>query len=324
MVAYLFVFVFIFLLPTCLWAHELRPASLHIMETGDDHFDVSWKVPARGNEKLALLPMLNGKTIFKTESARFLNGAYTENGSFTQPGGLMGSVISIEGLNATFTDVLLRLELKNGTVISTRLSPEEPVYRFDKEDTGWGLVKVYTYLGIQHILYGIDHLLFVACIVLIAGFRRKLIWAITGFSIAHSITLGLASLEVLSLPIPAVEAVIALSIVFMAWEIIRNDHDSLTFSHPVLVSAGFGLLHGFGFAAVLAQIGLPKSEGLLALLCFNVGVEIGQLMFIAALWIGFLVISRITSFPRAKLKRGAIYAIGGTASFWVIERVAMF
>ena len=267
--------------PDLLLAHEMRPAALNIKESGEGVYQVSWKVPARGEERLSLEPMLDGKPIFEVQAARFLNGAYIENGELRRPLGLMGSVIAINGLSATFTDVLLRLENLDGSVISQRLSPEAPIYQFESASGSWSVVQTYTYLGVQHILSGIDHLLFVLCVVYIAGFHRRLAWAITGFSVAHSLTLGLAALEWVQLPIPVIEAVIALSIVFMAREIAKHRHDTLTYRYPILVSTGFGLLHGFGFASVLTSIGLPKGESLLALLCFNVGVELVQLLFIA-------------------------------------------
>lgn len=316
-------------LPFMVSAHEIRPAALQIEEVRTGYFQFSWKVPARGNERLSLQPTLNGEPVFQAQSSRFSKGAYIENGKFERPGGLLGGRIEIEGLNSTFTDVLLRLESLDGSVISTRLSPENPIYELQAQETGWSLVKTYTVLGIEHILLGIDHLLFVACIVLIAGFCRRLVWAITGFSIAHSITLGLAALEVIRLPVPAVEAVIALSIVFMAWEIARRHtgtlrHETLTYRYPILVSAGFGLLHGFGFAAVLADIGLPKNESLLALLCFNLGVEIGQLLFIAGLFLGFILIRKLRFLPFSELKQILTYCIGGLATMWVIERALLF
>lgn len=319
------------LLILCLWvpailmAHEMRPAALHITEVSTDNFQVSWKVPARGgNERLSLQPMLDGEPVFEVQSARFLNGAYIENGTLNRSGGLMGSTLMIAGLNSTFTDVLLRLENLDGSSVNARLSPENPVYQFQVQASGWSLVSTYTHLGIQHILLGIDHLLFVMCIVLIAGFCRRLIWAITGFSVAHSVTLGLAALDIVVLPVPVIEAVIALSIVFMAWEIVRRNTTTLTYRHPVFVSAGFGLLHGFGFAAVLTEIGLPKGESLLALLCFNIGVEIGQLLFIMALLLGFNVIKKLRFLPLDVLKQVITYAIGSLATLWVIERVLLF
>jgi len=311
-------------LPMLVFAHEMRPAALHIKEVNAGSFQVIWKVPARSNTRLSLQPTLDGEPLFKVQTGYFMKGAYIEQGSFERPQGLMGSQLIIHGLDSTFTDVMLRLENLDGSVLIARFSPENPVYDFQTQATGWGLVQTYTHLGIQHILIGIDHLLFVACFVLIAGFSRRLIWAITGFSAAHSLTLGLAALDIVRLPIPAVEAVIALSIVFMAWEIARRKPHTLTYRYPIVVSASFGLLHGFGFAAVLAEIGLPKNEGLLALLCFNIGVEIGQLLFIAALFVIFVLISKLRFLPFTALKQLGTYCIGGFATLWLIERVLAF
>lgn len=317
-------FLLLLWLPVSVSAHEIRPAALHIKEISQGEFQANWKVPARNDTRLSLQPLLNGEPLFAVQTGYFMQGAYIEQGKFTHPDGLMGSQIAIQGLDSTFTDVMLRLESLDGSVLTARLSPENPVYDFAEDASGWGLVTTYTNLGIQHILLGVDHLLFVACFVLIAGFSRRLVWAITGFSIAHSVTLGLAALEIVQLPVPAVEAVIALSILFMAWEIARGRTDTLTYRYPIVVSASFGLLHGFGFAAVLAEIGLPKNEGLLALLCFNVGVEIGQLLFIAALFLSVILVRQLRFVRLHWLKQVATYGIGGFASLWLIERVLAF
>ena len=305
-------------------AHEIRPASLQIQETAIGEYKASWKVPARNNTRLALHPMLDGEPLFEVQYTRFANGAFIETGAFSQPEGLGGRTLNIEGLTSTFTDVLLRLVLLDGSVMSVRLSPETPVYQFEEQITGSGVMMTYIELGVRHILFGIDHLLFVVCIMLIAGFTRKLVWAITGFSIAHSITLGVAALEIVVLPVPLIEAVIALSIVFMAAEILRGNTTTITHQYPVTVSLGFGLLHGFGFAAVLGEIGLPRGESLLALICFNIGVELGQLLFVAALFVTFQLVVKRLNLPLQSAKTLITYAMGGIASFWVFQRVALF
>jgi hypothetical protein len=193
-------------------------------------------------------------------------------------------------------------------------------------------------LGVQHILEGVDHLLFVGCLLLVAGMGRKLVITITGFTLAHSVTLALATLDIVRIPVPPVEAVIALSIVFLAREIARPGRDSLTYRYPVAVSMSFGLLHGFGFAAVLGEIGLPASDVPIALLCFNVGVELGQLLFIGILLLPVLVWRRLRprpqeeeTSPSAKPGRTwraveilSAYAIGTVAAWWTLERVWSF
>jgi hydrogenase/urease accessory protein HupE len=191
----------------------------------------------------------------------------------------------------------------------------------------------YLSLGVQHILEGYDHLLFLVCLLLIAGTGRRIVITVTGFTIAHSITLVLSTLGVVRVPVPPVEAAIALSIVFLAVEIVRGNRDALTYRYPIAVASAFGLLHGFGFAAVLGETGLPQTEIPTALLFFNVGVEIGQLLFIGAV-IGVYQLVRVTGTAMLDrdfsldalrpLQTPAAYAVGILASFWLVERVASF
>ena len=190
----------------------------------------------------------------------------------------------------------------------------------------------YSILGMEHIWAGIDHLLFLICLIIITGFSKKLFITITGFTLAHSITLVLSALKIVQLPIPPIEATIALSIVFLCYEIIHHheEKDSLTYRYPILVASSFGLLHGFGFAAVLGEIGLPAKHNLEALLFFNIGVEIGQVIFITML---FLIISiaaklgkRLLSVDTRKQVLGlglklAIYCVGILAAYWMFDRI---
>jgi hydrogenase/urease accessory protein HupE len=191
----------------------------------------------------------------------------------------------------------------------------------------------YLMLGVRHILEGYDHLLFLACLLLIAGTGRRIFITITGFTLAHSITLVLSALGVLRVPIPPVEAAIAFSIVFLAVEIVRGNERSLTYRHPIVVSSSFGLLHGLGFAAVLAEAGLPQIEIPAALLSFNLGVELGQVLFV----VGIVVLFQLLRLAARALGKGdlavstlrpleapAAYAVGILACFWMIQRVATF
>jgi len=188
----------------------------------------------------------------------------------------------------------------------------------------------YIELGFEHILIGLDHLLFVACLVYISGSRKKLFFTITGFTLAHSITLFLSASNIVTIPIAPVEAVIALSIIFLAWEIAKNRQQSLSLRYPVLVSSSFGLLHGFGFAAVLSDIGLPETERLMALLSFNIGVELGQLAFVLALFILVKLASWLYLWMQDKpltlpmLRLPISYLCGITATFWFIQRLTAF
>jgi hydrogenase/urease accessory protein HupE len=188
-------------------------------------------------------------------------------------------------------------------------------------------------LGVRHILEGYDHLLFLMCLMLIARTGRRILITITGFTIAHSITLALSALGVVRVPIPAVEAAIALSIVFLAVEIVRGDPNSLTYRYPIAVSSSFGLLHGFGFAAVLGETGLPQTEIPAALLFFNLGVELGQIIFLLAVIAAYQLV-RFAGRALANydlsidalrpLQTPAAYAVGILGSFWMIQRVATF
>ena len=192
------------------------------------------------------------------------------------------------------------------------------------------VIRQYTQLGIQHIWAGTDHLLFILCLIFVAGIGSKLWWTITGFTLTHSITLGLSAMNIIDISVGAVEACIALSILFLATEIAKfhTNRQSLTYRYPVVVSSIFGLLHGMGFAAVLSEIGLPQSSKITALLFFNIGVEIGQILFI----IGLLVIAFLAKkillphiHHRAEVSSIAlkigIYAIGSLAAFWLFTRM---
>ena len=181
----------------------------------------------------------------------------------------------------------------------------------------------YTRLGIEHIWTGFDHLLFVLCLIWIAGTWRRILITITGFTLAHSITLALAALEIVRLPVPPIEAVIALSVMFLAVEITRGRRNNLTWNYPVAVSSSFGLLHGLGFAAVLNEIGLPRTELLTGLVCFNIGVEVGQVLFALGV---VLVLQLVNQWARfAVVGQTAVgYFVGGIATYWFFERTTGF
>lgn len=315
-----------------LHAHEARPAYLELTEVDAETVEVLWKVPARGaDERLSLnLRWPEGTTFVVPPSAAIINAAYVERSTLRRAGGFDDEEIYIEGLSRTLTDALFRFQRLSGATQTSRLSPDAPSVLIEAEPSSFQVSWTYTVLGVQHILEGIDHLLFVACLFIVAGMTRKLIITITGFTLAHSVTLAAATLDIVRLPIPPVEAVIALSIVFLAREIAGHKEDSLTYRFPVAVSLSFGLLHGFGFAAVLSEVGLPAVDVPLALLFFNVGVEVGQLMFIGVLVVFVVLWKRITAswqeHPQARRRSEqlAAYAIGTVASWWTIERVASF
>ena len=314
-------------------ADVYRPAYLELRQTADENFDVLWKVPARGvDQRLGLY--LNFPEDVKTIGGirtTFVGSAFIETSTITRRGGLAGAEINIEGLNRVSTEVLVRIERLDGSTEIARLTPASPSFVVSRAPEFWDVAKTYVVFGMQHIWQGTDHLLFVACLILIAGSWRRILVTITGFTIAHSVTLTLAALELVRIPVPPVEAVIALSIVFLAREIALDRRDTLTWRYPIAVSGSFGLLHGFGFASALAEIGLPQSEIPAALLSFNIGVEIGQIVFVAGV-IGVFWITReaLKKFSLDRINRSNLiqkpvaYAIGSVTMLWTIERVSAF
>lgn len=240
--------------------------------------------------------------------------------------GLVGNSIQIAGLEATLTDVLARVAFASGVTHTQILRPNATGFVVKGAPSKWSVARDYTRLGIEHILGGIDHLLFVLALLIIVEGTRRLIATITAFTVAHSVTLAAATLGWVQVPQKPVEAVIALSIVFVAGEILhaRAGRESITKRWPWLVAFAFGLLHGFGFASALAEVGLPQKEIPLALLTFNIGVEAGQILFVIAV-LGLLHMMKrvIKTEPRWAVPV-TIYGIGGIAAFWVIERVNGF
>jgi hydrogenase/urease accessory protein HupE len=316
------------LLPALSNAHEMRPGYLEIRETATDTYDVLWKVPALGDDmRLGLYLRFEDDVRNVTEPVSgFIGSAHTQRMRIQRENGLIGTTITIDGLDATYTDVLLRLERANGVEITHRLTPTSPSYVVQAEPGHGQIALTYIMLGVEHILLGIDHLLFVLALLMIVANFKKLVATITAFTVAHSITLALAALGFVSMPGPPVEAIIALSIVFVAAEIVRGRQGIavLTARVPWIVAFTFGLLHGFGFAGALSEIGLPQSAIPLALFSFNVGVEIGQLLFVSGVVVLYSIGKRIQPVPPAWAWRVPTYTIGGVAAFWTIDRIAGF
>ncbi len=242
----------------------------------------------------------------------------------TGPQGLEGWEVTVHGLSATMVDVLVRIALADGRVVSRLLRPDAPSFVFGAEDNG-PAVSEYFVLGVEHILFGIDHLLFVLALVLIVRGVGLLVKTITAFTIAHSITLALATLGYVNMPSAPVEAIIALSIVFVAAEIVRSrrGQSGLTERAPWIVAFTFGLLHGFGFAGALSEVGLPQNDIPMALLLFNVGVEAGQLAFVAVALAIIALVRKIRLPAPEWVPLLPPYAIGSVAMFWVIQRIGI-
>ena len=320
--------IFLFWLTGLSVADEIRPGYLEIKESTHHIFSVVWKVPAKGNKKLGLDAQLPVNCKNKTPpNAQLINGAYIQRWLVACDGGLVDQSITIAGLESTSTDVLLRLEFIDGTSQSALLTPTEYSFRIPARASSLQVIGTYTWLGIEHILLGVDHLLFVFALLLIVNSKRQLLWTITAFTLAHSLTLAGATLGFIHVPQQPVEAVIALSILFLAMEIVhgKRGHPGAAARWPWLVAFIFGLLHGFGFAGALAEVGLPQQAIPLALVFFNVGVELGQVIFVVAvLSLGWL----LHQLKHPKLlgwaETAAVYSIGGLASFWLFERISAF
>ncbi|HVR29957.1 MAG TPA: HupE/UreJ family protein [Thermoanaerobaculia bacterium] len=316
-------------------AHEVRPGYLSIGEREDGRFDVLFKVPASVEARLALEARLPAACRELSHPARLwehVTGATIERWLVDcGEEGLEAGEIAIGRLELTLTDVLLRVEWRDGSRFSALLRPEAPAARAVRDAASSVPVAGFLRLGIEHILLGIDHLLFVLCLVLLVEGTRRLLLTITAFTLAHSVTLALATLGVVHVPSGPVEATIALSIVFLALELVRRrrgGEESLTARRPWLVAFAFGLLHGLGFAGALSEIGLPEGDIPLALFLFNVGVEVGQVAFVAvalaALAAGRAAARRVGAAQAARRWMPLVpaYAIGSVAAAWLLERVA--
>ena len=316
-------------------AHEGRPLFVEINEKEAGLFELQYKIPPT-------IPEFNLPEISLPESFEAIDkltiyqtsGGFIKKQNFKSVSALNGGDIQIQYpvMNPSVS-CIMKITLLNGQKFNKLLGPDELLWTVPEEESWAGVARQYTQLGIQHILEGWDHLLFLICLMLVAGIGKKLWITITGFTIAHSITLALSALNVVRLPIPPVEAVIALSVVYLAVEIALQKKDSLTYRYPITVSSSFGLLHGFGFAAVLAEIGLPQLEIVTSLLFFNVGVELGQIIFVVGILLLWILIRKLfidknlvarLQFNRIKLERLAAYFCGSIASFWMIERLYGF
>jgi hydrogenase/urease accessory protein HupE len=308
-------------------ADVFRPAYLELRETGENTYDVMWKVPAQGEARLAInVAFPQGTRQVRAPQGYFNDGSFVERWKIERPGGLAGTTLRIEGIAAWVTDVIVRIERRDGASQVERLLPERPEFTVRAATSVGEVAWSYLVLGVQHILGGVDHLLFVLALLLIVRGGKRIFLTITAFTIAHSVTLVSATLGWVHVPGPPVEATIALSIVFVAAEVLHGQHGSpgLTARAPWVVAFTFGLLHGFGFAGALAEVGLPQKAIPVALLMFNVGVEIGQLLFVAFVLVVRAGLMRLPARAPARATQAAPYAIGTIAMYWVFERVAAF
>jgi HupE / UreJ protein len=309
-------------------AHEVRPAYLQLHQTGATTYDVFWKVPAVGDTmRLSLYVHLPQTCSNLTQPHGFFaNSAYTEQWNVACQGGLAGSTVRIDGLTATLTDALVRIERLDGSTQVTRITSSSPTFVVEATPRRFEVARTYLLLGIEHILTGVDHLLFVSGLLLLVNGVRRLLLTVSAFTLSHTVTLTLATLGFVNVPPAPVEAVIALSILFVAYEVLRKNENpsGLAQRKPWLVAFSFGLLHGLGFAGGLSAAGLPAGHIPLALGFFSAGVEVGHFSFVgAAILIIAAFRSRMSRLPSWSW-RIAPYAIGSFASYWLIARLAAF
>ncbi|MCR9277327.1 MAG: HupE/UreJ family protein [Pseudomonadaceae bacterium] len=301
-------------------AHEVRPAYLELTEIENGVFDVLWKQPVLSDRRLPLEPRFpENCEVTQRSPSEHTGDALIDQIRLACD--LTTGEIGIDGLAQTLTDVLLRMRYFNGDELTVVLRPDSPSFELASDAPG---ATAYLWLGVEHLVFGIDHVLFVLALLLLIRAFKPLVLTITAFTIAHSITLALTVLGVVTLPSLPVEACIALSILFVAREIIVDNPDTLARRKPWLIAFLFGLLHGFGFAGALAEIGLPDNALALALLLFNVGIELGQLAVIAAAFLLVSIARRLLpDFQHGPLLQSAAsWSLGIVAGMWFVERLA--
>jgi len=308
-------------------AHEIRPGYLELRETDPSTYALLWKRPVGGEIEIKIAPVIPDGCAMATSPERPLltPGAVLVRGTLRCDGGLAGKSLRVDGLETTVTDVLVRIQHADGRLESHLLKPTSPSVTLGARTSIWQRSASYLRLGGEHILLGVDHLLFVLGLLLIVVDRRMLVKTITAFTVAHSITLAIATLGYASAPLLPLNAAIALSILFLGPEVVRRERGetSLTIRRPWIVAFAFGLLHGFGFASGLTATGLPATEIPLALLLFNLGVEIGQIFFV------FLMLMLARSFRKLEIvwprpvEALPGYAVGSLGAYWTIQRTLM-
>lgn len=310
-----------------LHAHESRPAYLEVKETAAGQYSLLWRTPLLSGMRLPVeLEFPDDVRNLKSPATQeLIDSVLTRCWIEAGPNGLGGKRISFPGLQGTITDVLVRVELLDGRSWTAIVHPSQPWVEITAAQTRLEVMGAFVVQGIRHILFGADHLLFVLGLLLIVKDRWMLLKTITAFTIAHSITLAIATLGYAEAPMLPLNAAIALSILFLGPEIVRSwrGETSFTIRHPWVVAFAFGLLHGFGFASALTSAGLPKADLPIALLSFNGGVEIGQLSFVALV----LLLERAFRILEVRWPRWAEalpgYTVGSLGAFWTVQRLAI-
>ena len=306
-------------------AHRFAPSLLKIQETTPNTFTVVWKTPIQTTSSIPLVPSWPQACAVQTASPAQVEGtgkvstfqlACAELGE----AGLVGSTVGIEGLGANQASAMVMISLQDGRQYQEVLNAEQPAFVVPEEPGAGEVMSDYTFLGVEHIWGGIDHLLFVFGLLLLVGGGARLLWTITAFTVGHSITLSLVTLGYFDYPVALVEFTIALSIFVLAVELTRRERNDLLWRHPWWLAGGFGLLHGMGFAGALAETGLPQDNVPLALLFFNVGIELGQIAFIFAILALWWLLKKPLAPMQERLLPVPVYILGALSAMWCIER----
>lgn len=302
-------------------AHEVRPAYLSLTETNPAEFSVVWKQPVLDGKRLTIKPTFPQECIQTAPIATRKGATITERSKLNCP--LTEGEITLAGLERTLTDVFAEINYLSGETRTALVKPSNP--RIALGGKASSPAKHYLWIGVEHIIYGWDHLLFVIGLTLLVA-RRQILGVATAFTLAHSITLALAAFGLLNIPIRPVEILIAASIVLLGVEVIRKHrgHKTLAAKRPYLISFIIGLIHGCGFASALSEIGLPKGTEILALLLFNLGVELGQFAVVGFTIVGLIAIAKLWNKTLRTTETLLTYGLASIAMFWVIQRMSYY
>lgn len=306
-------------------AHRFAPSLLKVNEIAPLEYNMVWKTPAQGVSKVPLRPLWPETCEVKNASAPQLEGTgVVTSWQLACPDlgvdGLVGETLGVSGLGSNQASAMLMVNLLDGRQYQQVLNAEQPSFVVPIEPSAGTVMSDYALLGMEHIWGGIDHLLFVFGLLLLVGGGKRLLWTITAFTVGHSITLSLVTLGYFDYPVALVEFAIALSIFVLAVELTRTEKHDVLWRNPWWLAGGFGLLHGMGFAGALAETGLPQDNVPLALLFFNVGIEIGQIAFILVVLAIWFVIRKPLAPWQDRLLPVPVYVLGALSVMWCIER----
>ena len=306
-------------------AHRFAPSLLKVNEIGPGQYHMVWKTPVQGTSNVPLKPSWPASCEVTQASPPQTEGTGRVSSwqlacSDLGPQGMVGQTLGVDGLAPNQASAMVMVSLQDGRQYQQVLNAEQSSFVIPAESSAGEVVSDYTYLGVEHIWGGIDHLLFVFGLLLLVGGGTRLLWTITAFTVGHSITLSLVTLGFFDYPVALVEFTIALSIFVLAVELTRKQRHDLLWRNPWWLAGGFGLLHGMGFAGALAETGLPQDNVPLALLFFNVGIEIGQIAFIVAVMALWLLVRRPLAPWQDRLWPVPVYVLGALSAMWCIER----